>query len=151
PSRPIFSGRMPGGAIALIQMIERALAEPVEAPAPGPVPAVATASTAAPTSRHPAATSGAATEGLARHLPGLVPLDLRCPYSPAAEFPIAREARLPIPARRAPPAGGAIGVEPLLIASAWAAAHAPLIRKSLGQVPSPADPAGPPISHLFVD
>lgn len=150
PPRRLFSGRVAGGAEHVAGLIEAALAAPARAAEVPATPAAAVEST----SRRTAGPDVAG--GLAMHVPGLIPVDFRCPYAGEVELAIGPEGRLHLLARRSEhPAGeaGMTGVEPLMVAGAWAEAHAGLIGRCLGAgVPAQGSIAAPatPVSHLFV-
>jgi hypothetical protein len=172
PARSLFTGRSDLGAAGVVEAIEALLlrrrtgggagAARVLAPAAAPVSSAvpATAGAGGVTAAEPRAS--AAGRPLARHIAGLGAVDVACPYAPGVEFAVGPEGRLHVLARRESGGGaaGAVGVEPLLVASAWAEAHGALLRRVVvgaggggggaSEVGGGAG-TGRPVAHLFVE
>ncbi|MBX3407413.1 MAG: hypothetical protein KF869_11690 [Phycisphaeraceae bacterium] len=136
-------------------------------PVPPPmVPAVAAAATVAPVrAPEPVARAGACTEpepvgALALLLEGLRPVSVLCPYAPGVELALDPAGGLHLLVRTEPEDGEDSeqrALSQLLVAGAWAEAHAMLLGPALAQAGAPAAFARPmheahkPALHLFTD
>ncbi len=144
PSAVLFSGPASFDAAALVALIAKASRQPRPA---AHAPARMRTEEPTPAAPAPVAKSEAAGEepSLASLVPGLCPVEVRCPYAPEVELARGDEpdsAGLHLLVRSGPGA-----LEALAAAAAWARAHAGLLRSA--GVPAQTD--AEPVQHIFVD
>lgn len=103
------------------------------APVPAPVPA-------------PAAANVPST-GLARHVAGLIPLDVRCPYAPGVELAVDAAGVLHLFVRALSSTTTDSSLAELMIASSWSSLHAGLMAAGVGRTLH----ADRPVLHIMTD
>jgi hypothetical protein len=101
---------------------------------------------ASPMASPPAPEASTTRDGaLARHLAGLRPLEVTCPYAPGVELALDDKGILHLLAPMQ------TGTAPLLAAAAWARLHHGLLRMALTGTPPGLSPDAQPVLHLFTD
>ncbi|MBX3357195.1 MAG: hypothetical protein KF745_02085 [Phycisphaeraceae bacterium] len=141
-STMLFSGKVEGGADRVMDLIGLAVAGSTpntheDARIEPPVPHTAAAPTDRSTAEIPAS--------LARHIPGLTPLPIRCPGAPSIDFAVGESGSLHALGHRTAGAGDVTGS--LLSASAWATANASLIAMAVKGVTAESGV----VQHLLTD
>jgi hypothetical protein len=136
PSEPrtLFAGDFEGSAIALFRtLVPTRHAEP------------AAASTNPGTPEAPRATAPL----LAVRLPGLRPIDARCPFAPRVEIAVSPEGEMHVVAGATAPAEVPAAVADLTAAAAWVTTHADAMRAAIPELARRAAAAAtPPREHL---